>query len=78
MKLAFTVLMLNDLALVTTCALVVLGLVFNVFAVIAVTFNLDPAMAWIFAPMGIALWMFAGAVFMAFINRPRPRHGDSR
>lgn len=70
--------MLNDLALVSTCAFTVLGLVFNVFAVIAITFKLDPAMAWIFFPMGIALWLFAGAIFVAFLNRPHPRHVDNR
>jgi hypothetical protein len=77
-KTSIRYLMKHDLPLAATSALVVLGLVFNVFALVAYTFQMDGNLGITFGSFGTGLWLFAAAVFAIFLSRQQPRHGTRR
>lgn len=68
----------HDLGLAVLTALVVMGLVFNVFALVSYSFKVDQELAFILGCFGTAFWLGALVVWYFFLVDPEPRHGKRR
>jgi hypothetical protein len=68
----------HDLGLAAASALVVMGLIFNVFALVAYAFKVDHDLAFIMGCFGTAFWLAAVLVWYFFLADPEPKHGKRR
>lgn len=67
-----------DISLAVVSAMLVGGFIFNSFAMASYFFALDHRKVWAMGSIGIALWLFALAVFFLFLTAPVPRHRQRR
>lgn len=65
----------HDLGLIGNAALITMGTIFSVFSLVAYTFKMDHALAFIMGCFGTASFIGSGIVWYFFLTDPQPRHG---